>query len=252
MMTMKCGWFVLSAVLALAAVRSQDIGIYPSTAWASENLLINRTLETGQVGQAIGYVAPGSIGLVSLGSGGGGSFTAKTTNYISLPDLNYTFIPSADVIIATNIIAGTPGTLTSRPSIADGVEGQIIRLWNATPSGEGKYFMFEDDGYIPSPGSNVALLTGGLTPTYGGSWCELMFTNSVWVPYGEFPPNTGTLEAELLPAPWSAPGTNGVQTLSVQVKEALAIEMIPFILDNWQRLMPQALSNAAPTAIIVP
>lgn len=69
---MKTILFIVGAIMVLATARSQDIGVYPSTTWASTNLLVNRALETGQVGQAIGYVAPGTVGVVDLGAGGGG------------------------------------------------------------------------------------------------------------------------------------------------------------------------------------
>jgi hypothetical protein len=79
----------------------------PSTEWAATNLLVNPALETGQLGQALGYIAPGTIGVVSLGAAGG----ADTNAVASVPDLATL---TNSVIGYSKAIVGLPGTASQK------------------------------------------------------------------------------------------------------------------------------------------
>jgi hypothetical protein len=64
-------FLTLGLVSLKLLAQAPDIGTYPATAWASTNLLINRALEAGQVGQVIGFTGPGQVGVTTGGGGGG-------------------------------------------------------------------------------------------------------------------------------------------------------------------------------------
>jgi hypothetical protein len=187
---------------------------------------------------------------VYLESDGGGGGGRVVVNYQPGGDPSTVVVPSnADTVIVDIVSYGTGNdvSLATTPVIAAGsYVGQQIFL----QSHQNNLSQFSIGDYRSFPGSGVRLTTG-TTVLVGPSECVWFYWNGTY--WWQVANKQGTtLEAQLLPMPWSEPGTNGVQTLSPQVKEALAIEMLPYILDNWQRLMPKALSNAAPTAIIVP
>jgi len=251
--------FVAGATTAMNASRTVDSGT--DTLWMKDSVrfvlgsvppavfdpstMFESAAEPGYGWQQVYLESQGGSGPLTV------SEVTVTGDPASSSSLDYQFDPITDTIWVTNIVTPTWSTavFTNQPAILPGsIEGQLLYITNGTP----RRLDFPRNSNPTFTGSGVhsPQPTFSIKQGYMGTFRWRTSDGGIWDAYGSWP--IEVVSAELLPAPWSSPGTNGVQTLSLPVKEALAIEMIPFILDNWQRLMPQALSNAAPTAIIVP
>jgi hypothetical protein len=185
--------------------------------------------------------------LFTIPSGGG-----LTTKSLTVPAENYQFVPDTDVIVITNTTPFTSGDyiFTGNPIILPGVDGQYLTITNLSNA---DLQFYRGTNYGIHSQNNVFTVSSDIKwdQNYVG-YFRFNGPTGQWDTIGGWPIIQTGSEVTVLPAPWSAPNTNGVQLLSISVKEALAVEMLPYILDNWQRLMPKALSNAASPVIIVP
>jgi len=172
---------------------------------------------------------------VSLESPGGGN-TVSTQVFDSAADQ---VVPNANVIICDTGNLGAGISLTNRPSILPGFEGQHIRLVIPNKTTAGFFGLNNDDG---ANGTGVKL--GGTSRNlsrYGS--LGLYFDGVMWV---ESDWNQVTsAEVNVLPAPWPPPDANGVQVLPANVKEQLLIELIPYLIANWNRLAPMMTNTTA-------
>jgi hypothetical protein len=93
----------------------------PASEWAVRELLMNTALEVGTLGQAIGYTALGEVGVVSLGSGGGGADTNAVASVNSTNEL-VTLTGYTKAIVGNNTVQElyTKGyALTLRPGVTN-------------------------------------------------------------------------------------------------------------------------------------
>jgi hypothetical protein len=119
----------------------------PSTEWAATNLLVNPALETGQLGQALGYIAPGTIGVVSLGAAGG----ADTNAVASVPDLATL---TNSVIGYSKAIVGLPGETTHK------LFQRVTLSVNWIPLPTGSWLPFDGSQSLSYPGDGSVTCTG--------------------------------------------------------------------------------------------
>jgi len=172
---------------------------------------------------------------VSLESPGGGN-TVSTQVFDSQADQ---VVPNANVIICDTGDLGAGMTITNQPSILPGFQGQHIRLVIPNKTTAGFFGLNSDDG---SNGTGVRLGTTSRSLARYGS-LGLYFDGVMWVESDWA--QQSALSAELLPAPWPPPDTNGVQVLPANVKEQLLIELIPYLIANWNRLAPMMTNTTA-------
>jgi hypothetical protein len=140
----------------------------PASEWAVRELLMNTALEVGTVGQAIGYTAAGEVGVVSLGSGGGGADYNAVASVLDLATLTNTVTGYSKAIVGGPADAGHK--LFQRVQLAEQIPATA---WTGLDSAT---VVVNGDGSGTVSGNQPYLQVTFLTePAYNGQSCKLSY-----------------------------------------------------------------------------